>query len=313
MIETINKLVRTSRQMLHLQVGRDPPRKNWPNAWPCRWKRCARSSRSPRSRSASRRRSATRKNSPSGRFVIQDPNVVLPIDAAIQANLREGTTQVLATLTQDEERVLRMRFGIGMKTDARWMKWTADQRDPRAHPRDRSQGAAQAQASVPLQETPELPRQLTRVSKPALLTTQRDMAIHKDQKFSDRMSTAAKARAEMLAKAKARAEAAKATADERGKERAAIAAATRRPPRPSTPKVKGTGRARGREAPSEARSRCTPSGRRGSQVLALTSTAHDLEIYPDTAAWKLRDAIAQAYSLEVEAHCGGRRRLPALC
>ncbi len=48
---------------------------------------------------------------------IQDPNVVLPIDAAIQANLRETTTRVLATLTPREERVLRMRFGIGMNTD----------------------------------------------------------------------------------------------------------------------------------------------------------------------------------------------------
>src|SRR5260221_3963810 len=48
---------------------------------------------------------------------IQDPNVVLPIDAAIQSNLRETTTRVLASLTPREERVLRMRFGIGMHTD----------------------------------------------------------------------------------------------------------------------------------------------------------------------------------------------------
>src|SRR5262245_65683622 len=48
---------------------------------------------------------------------IQDPNAVIPLDAAIQGNLRETTTKVLATLTAREERVLRMRFGIGMNTD----------------------------------------------------------------------------------------------------------------------------------------------------------------------------------------------------
>jgi RNA polymerase primary sigma factor len=48
---------------------------------------------------------------------IQDPNAVIPLDAAIQANLREATTRVLSSLTPREERVLRMRFGIGMNTD----------------------------------------------------------------------------------------------------------------------------------------------------------------------------------------------------
>ncbi len=48
---------------------------------------------------------------------IEDRNAVLPIDAAIQSNLRETTTRVLASLTPREERVLRMRFGIGMNTD----------------------------------------------------------------------------------------------------------------------------------------------------------------------------------------------------
>jgi RNA polymerase primary sigma factor len=48
---------------------------------------------------------------------IEDKAAVIPLDAAIQANLREATTRVLASLTPREERVLRMRFGIGMNTD----------------------------------------------------------------------------------------------------------------------------------------------------------------------------------------------------
>ncbi|MEJ0044641.1 MAG: sigma-70 domain-containing protein [Rhizomicrobium sp.] len=56
---------------------------------------------------------------------IEDKNAILPIDAAIQANLRETTTRVLATLTPREERVLRMRFGIGMNTDHTWKRWAS--------------------------------------------------------------------------------------------------------------------------------------------------------------------------------------------
>ena len=80
------------------------------------WRRCARFSRSPKSRCRWRRRWATRKTSHLGDF-IEDKNAILPIDAAIQSNLRETTTRVLASLTPREERVLRMRFGIGMNTD----------------------------------------------------------------------------------------------------------------------------------------------------------------------------------------------------
>ena len=61
-------------------------------------------------------RLATRRNSHLGDF-IEDKSAILPIDAAIQSNLRETTTRVLASLTPREERVLRMRFGIGMNTD----------------------------------------------------------------------------------------------------------------------------------------------------------------------------------------------------
>ena len=88
---------------------------------------------------------------------IEDRNAVLPIDAAIQSNLRETTTRVLASLTPREERVLRMRFGIGMNTD-HTLEEVGQQfsRDPRTHPPDRGQGAAQAEASEPEPEAAEL-------------------------------------------------------------------------------------------------------------------------------------------------------------
>ncbi len=89
MIETINKLVRTSRQMLH-EIAKEPISLETPIG--------------------------DEEDSHLGDF-IEDKNAVLPVDAAIQANLRETTTRVLASLTAREERVLRMRFGIGMNTD----------------------------------------------------------------------------------------------------------------------------------------------------------------------------------------------------
>ena len=92
---------------------------------------------------------------------IEDRNAVLPIDAAIQSNLRETTTRVLASLTPREERVLRMRFGIGMNTD-HTLEEVGQQfsRHPRAHPPDRGQGAAQAEAPEPVEEAALVPRQL---------------------------------------------------------------------------------------------------------------------------------------------------------
>ena len=92
---------------------------------------------------------------------IEDRNAVLPIDAAIQSNLRETTTRVLASLTPREERVLRMRFGIGMNTD-HTLEEVGQQfsRHPRAHPPDRGQGAAEAEAPEPQPEAAELLGQL---------------------------------------------------------------------------------------------------------------------------------------------------------
>jgi RNA polymerase primary sigma factor len=116
MIETINKLVRTSRQMLH-EFGREPtPEELAEKAYPCRSKKCARCSKLPKSRSAWKRPIGDEEDSQLGDF-IEDKNAILPIDAAIQSNLRDTTTRVLASLTPREERVLRMRFGIGMNTD----------------------------------------------------------------------------------------------------------------------------------------------------------------------------------------------------
>ena len=116
MIETINKIVRTSRQMLH-EIGREPTPEELAEklAMPLeKVRKVLKIAKEPIS--ASKRPSAMRKTSHLGDF-IEDKNAVLPIDAAIQSNLRETTTRVLASLTPREERVLRMRFGIGMNTD----------------------------------------------------------------------------------------------------------------------------------------------------------------------------------------------------
>ena len=89
---------------------------------------------------------------------IEDKNAILPIDAAIQSNLRETTTRVLASLTPREERVLRMRFGIGMNTDHTLeevgQQFSVTQR---AYPPDRGEGAAQAEASVKVAEAAVVP------------------------------------------------------------------------------------------------------------------------------------------------------------
>ncbi|OFW84075.1 MAG: RNA polymerase sigma factor RpoD [Alphaproteobacteria bacterium GWF2_58_20] len=115
MIETINKLVRTSRQMLH-ETGSEPP----PEALAERLmmpidkvRKVLKIAKEPISLETP---VGDEDDSHLGDF-IEDKNAILPIDAAIHANLRETTTRVLASLTPREERVLRMRFGIGMHTD----------------------------------------------------------------------------------------------------------------------------------------------------------------------------------------------------
>jgi RNA polymerase primary sigma factor len=115
MIETINKLVRTSRQMLH-EVGREPTPEELAEklAMPLEKVRTAlKIAKEPISLETP---IGDEEDSHLGDF-IEDKNAVLPLDAAIYANLRETTTRALASLTAREERVLRMRFGIGMNTD----------------------------------------------------------------------------------------------------------------------------------------------------------------------------------------------------
>ncbi|MFD0464010.1 RNA polymerase sigma factor RpoD [Microvirga aerilata] len=114
MIETINKIVRTSRQMLH-EIGREPTPEELAEKLAMPLEKVRKVLKIAKEPISSRRPSATRRMH-LGDF-IEDKNAILPIDAAIQSNLRETTTRVLASLTPREERVLRMRFGIGMNTD----------------------------------------------------------------------------------------------------------------------------------------------------------------------------------------------------
>jgi len=115
MIETINKLVRTSRQMLH-EIGREPTPDELAVklAMPVdKVRKVLKIAKEPISLETP---IGDEEDSHLGDF-IEDKNAVQPLDAAIQGNLRETTTRVLASLTAREERVLRMRFGIGMNTD----------------------------------------------------------------------------------------------------------------------------------------------------------------------------------------------------
>ena len=115
MIETINKLVRTGRQMLH-EIGREatPEELSERLSMPLdKVRKVMKIAKEPISLETP---IGDEEDSNLGDF-IEDKNAILPVDAAIQSNLRETTTRVLASLTPREERVLRMRFGIGMNTD----------------------------------------------------------------------------------------------------------------------------------------------------------------------------------------------------
>jgi RNA polymerase sigma factor (sigma-70 family) len=115
MIETINKIVRTSRQMLH-EIGREPTPEELAEKLAMPLEKVRKVLKIAKEPISLETPIGDEEDSHLGDF-IEDKNAVLPIDAAIQANLRETTTRVLATLTPREERVLRMRFGIGMNTD----------------------------------------------------------------------------------------------------------------------------------------------------------------------------------------------------
>ncbi len=115
MIETINKLVRTSRQMLH-EIGREPTPEELAEKLGMPLEKVRKVMKIAREPISLETPIGDEEDSHLGDF-IEDKNAILPIDAAIQSNLRETTTRVLASLTPREERVLRMRFGIGMNTD----------------------------------------------------------------------------------------------------------------------------------------------------------------------------------------------------
>ena len=115
MIETINKLVRTSRQMLH-EIGREPTPEELADKLAMPLEKVCKVLKIAKEPISLETPIGDEEDSHLGDF-IEDKNAVLPIDAAIQSNLRETTTRVLASLTPREERVLRMRFGIGMNTD----------------------------------------------------------------------------------------------------------------------------------------------------------------------------------------------------
>ncbi|MCM2291275.1 RNA polymerase sigma factor RpoD [Allorhizobium sp. BGMRC 0089] len=115
MIETINKIVRTSRQMLH-EIGREPTPEELAEKLSMPLEKVRKVLKIAKEPISLETPVGDEEDSHLGDF-IEDKNALLPIDAAIQANLRETTTRVLASLTPREERVLRMRFGIGMNTD----------------------------------------------------------------------------------------------------------------------------------------------------------------------------------------------------
>jgi len=115
MIETINKIVRTSRQMLH-EIGREPTPEELAEKLAMPLEKVRKVLKIAKEPISLETPIGDEEDSHLGDF-IEDKNAVLPIDSAIQSNLRETTTRVLASLTPREERVLRMRFGIGMNTD----------------------------------------------------------------------------------------------------------------------------------------------------------------------------------------------------
>tara|TARA_R110002124_G_scaffold105833_4_gene257058 strand:- start:1304 stop:3331 length:2028 start_codon:yes stop_codon:yes gene_type:complete len=115
MIETINKLVRTSRQMLH-EIGREPAPEELAAKLQMPLEKVRKVMKIAKEPISLETPIGDEEDSQLGDF-IEDKNAILPLDSAIQGNLKETTTRVLASLTPREERVLRMRFGIGVNTD----------------------------------------------------------------------------------------------------------------------------------------------------------------------------------------------------
>jgi RNA polymerase primary sigma factor len=115
MIEAINKVVRTSRQMLN-EIGREPTPEELAEKLHMPLERVRKTLKIAKEPLSLEAPIGDEGDSHLG-DLIEDKNIILPIDAAIQSNLRETTTRVLASLTPREERIVRMRFGIGMNSD----------------------------------------------------------------------------------------------------------------------------------------------------------------------------------------------------
>ena len=115
MIETINKIIRTSRQMMH-EIGREPTPEELSERLHMPLDKVRKVLKIAKEPVSLETPIGDEEDSSLGDF-IEDKNALLPVDAAVHSNLRETTTRVLASLTPREERVLRMRFGIGMNTD----------------------------------------------------------------------------------------------------------------------------------------------------------------------------------------------------
>lgn len=115
MIETINKIVRTSRQMMH-EIGREPTPEELSEKLVMPLEKVRKVMKIAKEPISLETPIGDEEDSHLGDF-IEDKNAALPLESAIQSNLKETTTRILATLTPREERVLRMRFGIGMNTD----------------------------------------------------------------------------------------------------------------------------------------------------------------------------------------------------
>ena len=161
MIETINKIVRTSRQMMH-EIGREPTPEELAEKLSMPLEKVRKVMKIAKEPISLETPVGDEEDSHLGDF-IEDKNAILPIDAAIQANLRETTTRVLASLTPREERVLRMRFGIGMNTDHTLEEVGQQFSVTRERIRQIEAKALQeAEAPEPEPEAPELPGQLSR-------------------------------------------------------------------------------------------------------------------------------------------------------
>ena len=156
MIETINKIVRTSRQMLH-EIGREPTPEELAEKLGMPLEKVRKVLKIAKEPISLETPIGDEEDSHLGDF-IEDKNAILPIDAAIQSNLRETTTRVLASLTPREETraAHALRHRHEHRPHARRGR-PAVRGHPRAHPPDRGQGAAQAQASVAVAEAALLP------------------------------------------------------------------------------------------------------------------------------------------------------------